>query len=256
MSSKREQNNDREFKSVSYSRLLRYAKPYWKRLAVGIFFGLVIGGSLFSTFLIIPKMLMIVDHEEADRTKMERTAGQILQKMEESKSLSDAEKKRMVTEILKPSDDDPKLTESMDSLRRFAERFHLPMTVGKREISVHWPTEFSFRITQPETGKIAWQFFAIYALGFVLLWTLKALSTYINHYFTRWVGCRVIMDMRNDIYSSLIRQSLSFYGRQDIGHLISRCTNDTQAIEQSVSNAIAELTQCPIEVIACAVAII
>ena len=49
----------------------------------------------------------------------------------------------------------------------------------------------------PETGKIAWQFFSIYVFGFVFLWALKAIATYINHYCTRWVGARVIMSPHN-----------------------------------------------------------
>ena len=82
--SKREENNDKEYKSVSYGRLLRYAKPYWKRLAVGIFCGLVIGGSLFSTFMIFPKMLMIVERDESDQEKMMQTAGKIVEEVEKT----------------------------------------------------------------------------------------------------------------------------------------------------------------------------
>lgn len=62
--------------------------------------------------------------------------------------------------------------------------------------------------------------------------------------------------MRNEIFSSLLGQSLGFYGQMDVGHLISRCSNDTAAIESSVSDVIADLTRCPIEILACATAII
>jgi subfamily B ATP-binding cassette protein MsbA len=49
---------------------------------------------------------------------------------------------------------------------------------------------------------------------------------------------------------------MSFYGRQDVGHLISRCTTDTAAIESSVSDVIADITRCPLEILACAAALV
>ncbi len=254
--SERVERNNKDFKAVSYMRLVRYAKPYWKRLAVGIFFGLVIGGSLFSSFLILPKMLMVVEQDKTKREKAEQTAKEIMGVVDSG--ISDEEKGKRIRELMHPTDDDPELTKNLEQLDSFSQKLHLPLraNVKGRSVTLTWPKEYTFQVSDPVSGKIAWQFFTVYAIGFVLLWTLKSIATYINHYFTRWVGARVIMDLRNHIYASLIRQSMSFYGKQDIGHLISRCTNDTQQIESSVSNAIAELCQCPLEVIACAVAII
>ena len=254
--------NEKEFKRVSYWRLLKYAKPYWKRLAIGIFFGLVIGGSLFSSFLIIPKLLMVVDSPDAgDRVKYEQAAEKAIETIEANPELTSEQKKAAVAKVLSPAEQnssDPKLQEALESLQSFSEKCHLPLyvTFETQTITLTWPEEYSFRITDPETGKIAWQFFSIYVFGFVFLWALKAIATYINHYCTRWVGARVIMDMRNEVYLALLRQSMSFYGRQDIGHLISRCTNDTAAIDSSVSDVIADITRCPLEIIACAAALI
>ena len=44
MSSTRD--NDRNFKAQSYLRLLKFTKPYWKRLTFGILCGMLVGGSL------------------------------------------------------------------------------------------------------------------------------------------------------------------------------------------------------------------
>ena len=254
--------NEKEFKRVSYWRLLKYAKPYWKRLAIGIFFGLVIGGSLFSSFLIIPKLLMVVDSPSAgDQVKYEQTAEKAVEAIEANPDLTTEQKKKAVAEALSPAEQkkkDPKLQEALESLQSFSEKCHLPLSVGleTQTITLTWPCEHSFQVTDPETGRISWQFFSIYVFGFVFLWALKAVATYINHYCTRWVGARVIMDMRNEVYMALLRQSMSFYGRQDIGHLISRCTNDTAAIDSSVSDVIADITRCPLEILACAAALV
>lgn len=252
-------NNEKDFRRVSYWRLITYARPYWKRLTIGIVFGLIIGGSLFSTFLIIPKMLMVVEQDTGGKAGIRAAAEQVVKAVDADPAMTPEEKVKAVEKALvRKKDDDPKLTDALEQIESVAAKCHLPVVVDveDRTVGLTWPCETSFRVTDPGSGKISWQFFAIYAVGFVLLWALKALATYVNHYCTRWVGARVIMDMRNDIYIALIRQSMSFYGRQDIGHLISRCTNDTQQIESSVSNAIAELCQCPLEIIACAAAIV
>ncbi|MBR4884937.1 MAG: ABC transporter ATP-binding protein [Lentisphaeria bacterium] len=254
--------NEREFKRVSYWRLIKYTKPYWKRLAIGIFFGLVIGGSLFSSFLIIPKLLMVVDAPDAgDLVKYEQTAERVVETIAANPDLTPEQKKKAVADALTPKaqkSNDPKLIETLESLQSFAEKCGLPLyvTLETQTVTLTWPEEYSFQITDPETGRIAWQFFLIYVFGFVFLWALKALATYINHYCTRWVGARVIMDMRNEVYLALLRQSMSFYGRQDVGHLISRCTTDTAAIESSVSDVIADITRCPLEILACAAALV
>ena len=40
----RKSGNEGEFKAQSYFRLLRYARPYWFRLTVGIVSGILVGG--------------------------------------------------------------------------------------------------------------------------------------------------------------------------------------------------------------------
>lgn len=245
-------------KGATYLRLLRYVKPYWLRLTAGVLCGFVVGGSLFGSLMMVPNMLMIVDQDSSHRKmQADRTTEQILSALEGKKGLDETEKAKIIHGILCPDieDSDPKLTQAMNKLRTYSVRYHLPVQVDKREIHLTCLGGCSFPIVNDD-GKMTWQFFSIYVFLFILVWTLKNLATYLNHYFTRWVGARVIADMRTKIYEKLIMQSMSFFGEQDIGQLISRCTNDTKAIEDSVSNTIADATRCPLEILACAAAII
>ena len=66
----------------------------------------------------------------------------------------------------------------------------------------------------------------------------------------------VVADLRELIFKKLSDQSLSFYGNMDVGHLISRCTNDTTALEDSISHSIEDLTSAPLQVLACFAAIL
>jgi ABC-type multidrug transport system fused ATPase/permease subunit len=44
-------------------------------------------------------------------------------------------------------------------------------------------------------------------------------------------------------------QSLVFYGKADVGQLISRCVNDPGQIQSGVSDSIADLTTCPFQIL-------
>jgi subfamily B ATP-binding cassette protein MsbA len=226
--------NERESVAVGYLRVLRYCKPYRGRLILGILAGLLVGGSLFGSLMVVPQIAAVVKHS------LSTPAGETVQNTEQA-------------EIVIANDKE--LSKLMNQVRNYSRKLHLPIEVESAAIQVKWPVEFTFPVIS-QNGSITWQFFSIFIFIFLFWWLLKNIATFVNHYFTRWVGARVIMDMRNEIYTKLLDQSLKFYGNQDVGHLISRCSNDTAAIEHSVSNTVADATRCPIEILACATAII
>ncbi|MDD5727686.1 MAG: ABC transporter ATP-binding protein [Victivallales bacterium] len=258
MSRKRE--NEKAFKNQSYFRLLRYARPYWFRLTLGVVCGLLVGGSLFGSLMIVPELLNAAEQpggRDSRTIRVSEKSRQIVDGLEDSNSgrLSREEKLKAVENILNPADPDPKLTASLQKLGKYAEKLNLPLEVaGKREVTITWPVRFNFPVSTA-SGRMTWQFFALYVFAFVVGWTIKNLATYANRYYTRWVGARVIADLRNEAFDKLIGQSLRYYGKMDVGHLISRCTNDTSTVESSVANVIADATCCPIEILACVIAI-
>jgi subfamily B ATP-binding cassette protein MsbA len=252
----RRTENEKEFKSVSYWRILRFVRPYWLMLTIGILAGLTVGGSLFGGLMLIPDIAMIVDQDTGQSEKSRKTAEEVIEALDDAPDdMSDEEKTRLVSEIMHPVDTDPKLTRALDRLRTCQEVLHLPVEVGKRSVMVQWPVKFEFPIVD-DFGRMTWQFFMLYAILFILAWILKNIATFINHYNMRWVSVRVIADMRNLLYERLLSQSMKFFGHQDVGHLISRCTNDTAMIESSISDVIADITRCPLEIIACLSALI
>jgi subfamily B ATP-binding cassette protein MsbA len=250
----RKHENEKEFKAQSYWRLLSYTKPYWFRLTIGILAGFMVGGSLFASFMLIPDLLNAVDTRTGKEVKISQTAEEIMKKVDSGK-LSPQQKLEEVEKIINPADSNSKLKRSLDKLKRYSKSWGLPLEVGKASVTVTWPFRYKLPITD-SFGRMSWQFFALYVIGFVLAWTLKNLATYVNRYYTRWVGAKVIADLRNEVFDNLLGQSLKFYGKMDVGHLISRCTNDTSAIETSVANTIADATRCPIELLSCAAAIV
>ncbi len=258
MSKRRE--NEKKFKKQSYFRLLRYTRPYWFRLTLGILAGFLVGGSLFASLMLVPELLGALEQPADPGSRTINISKKTLQivagiEQEKGKKLSRQQKLEKIEKILNPSDPDPKLTASLRKIRKYAKKFGLPIKVkGKREVTITWPVEFTIPVSTA-SGRMAWQFFAIYVVAFVLGWTIKNLATYANRYYTRWVGAKVVTDLRNEAFDKLLGQSLKYYGKMDVGHLISRSTNDTSAIETAVANVIADATRCPIEILSCIAAI-
>jgi ABC-type multidrug transport system fused ATPase/permease subunit len=81
----------------------------------------------------------------------------------------------------------------------------------------------------------------------VTLFVLAGLAgwgmTYVETYMTGWVGERILADLRKQLFGHLQQLSLGFYERNRAGVLISRMTNDVEAIDQLVTDGITTLAQ-------------
>jgi ABC-type multidrug transport system fused ATPase/permease subunit len=66
-------------------------------------------------------------------------------------------------------------------------------------------------------------------------------ATYVQTYLTGWVGQRALQDLRIQLFAHLQTLSVGFYSRRQAGVLISRLTNDVQALDQLVSDGVVTL---------------
>jgi ABC-type multidrug transport system fused ATPase/permease subunit len=66
-------------------------------------------------------------------------------------------------------------------------------------------------------------------------------ATYVQTYLVGWVGQRVLQDLRIQLFAHLQSLSVAFYSRRQAGVIISRLTNDVQALDQLVSDGVATL---------------
>jgi ATP-binding cassette subfamily B protein len=62
-------------------------------------------------------------------------------------------------------------------------------------------------------------------------------------YQTGWVGERVLADLRNRLFAHLQRLSLGYFERNRTGAIISRITNDVEALDQLVTDGVTSLVQ-------------
>jgi ATP-binding cassette subfamily B protein len=62
-------------------------------------------------------------------------------------------------------------------------------------------------------------------------------------YFTGWTGERILADLRSKLFKHLQRLSLGYYERNRAGVIISRLTNDVEALDQLVTDGVTSLVQ-------------
>ncbi|MGB2874254.1 MAG: ABC transporter ATP-binding protein [Gaiellaceae bacterium] len=81
----------------------------------------------------------------------------------------------------------------------------------------------------------------------VALFVVAGIGTIVSSaaqtYFTGWTGERILADLRNLLFRHLQRLSLGFYERNRAGVIISRLTNDVEALDQLVTDGVTSLVQ-------------
>jgi len=80
-------------------------------------------------------------------------------------------------------------------------------------------------------------------IGFLVSALVYWGASYAQTYLVGWVGQRVLQDLRLQIFEHLQRLSIGFYSRRQAGVIISRLTNDVQALDQLVSDGVVTLFQ-------------
>ena len=93
-------------------------------------------------------------------------------------------------------------------------------------------------ISKESTGSLG-----LLVAAFVAVSLVGVAASYTQTYFTGWTGERMLADLRNHLFRHLQRLSLGFYERNRAGVLISRLTNDVEALDQLVTDGVTSLIQ-------------
>ncbi|HEV7941955.1 MAG TPA: ABC transporter ATP-binding protein [Solirubrobacteraceae bacterium] len=79
----------------------------------------------------------------------------------------------------------------------------------------------------------------LFLVSALLVW----ITTYLQTYLVGWVGQRALADLRIRIFTHLQKQPIGFYESRPAGVLISRITNDVEALESLVTDSVVTLFQ-------------
>ncbi len=80
---------------------------------------------------------------------------------------------------------------------------------------------------------------ALYVLSVLIVWGTSVAQSYL----TGWVGQRALADLRQRIFAHLQLMPIGFYERRPAGVLISRMTNDVEALDSLVTDTVVTLFQ-------------
>jgi len=78
-------------------------------------------------------------------------------------------------------------------------------------------------------------------VAFIAVAVVNLGASYLQTYLTGWVGEHVIFDLRRQLFAHLQKLSLDFFSRQKTGWIVSRLTNDIDALDQLVTEGVTSL---------------
>jgi ATP-binding cassette subfamily B protein len=93
----------------------------------------------------------------------------------------------------------------------------------------------------------------IIVIVFLVAAIFNWLSSYLETFLVNFVGQRVLQDLRIQIFAHLQRLSIGFYSRSRAGVLISRLTNDVEALNQLVTDGIYTIVSAGLTLVGTAV---
>jgi ATP-binding cassette subfamily B protein len=86
-------------------------------------------------------------------------------------------------------------------------------------------------------------------VAFLASAVIYAVASYAQTYLVGWVGQRALQDLRVQLFAHLQSLSIGFYSRNRAGVIISRLTNDVEALDQLVEDGLATLIQSALTLI-------
>jgi ATP-binding cassette subfamily B protein len=103
-------------------------------------------------------------------------------------------------------------------------------------------------ILKHDLGALSW-----IVVGFVVAGVATIATSAAQTYFTGWTGERILADLRSKLFKHLQRLSLGYYERNRAGVIISRLTNDVEALDQLVTDGVTSLVQNSLTLVGTAV---
>ena len=91
--------------------------------------------------------------------------------------------------------------------------------------------------------------YAHLAIAIFFIFFFKGIFAFLQRFLMEWVGKRVVMDLRDQLYRHFHTLSVGFFSGARTGELISRITNDMLVVEQAISRVVADIFLQPLSII-------
>jgi ATP-binding cassette, subfamily B, bacterial MsbA len=87
------------------------------------------------------------------------------------------------------------------------------------------------------------QMLLIISLSLPLIFLLKGICSYGQGYLMSYIGQKIVMDLRNDLFEHYHLLSLDYFENKRTGSIISRITNDVGVIQNAISSGLVSLVK-------------
>ena len=206
----------------AYSRVWKYARRYKLRLFIGVVCGMLTAGTLVPFFQIVqPTLQHVESHDaEAGRGTGSAEAGR--------KEKSSSGKERPGNVFEKQIAKNSKLPSWYPQVEKFAAKFGIRL--------------------QDEKGGMGGALLLIVCLVVPAVALARLALLYLNHYCLSWAGAHAVADLRQELLEHVQKQTLQFFGRVDVGQLMTRISGDPQQIQVILSTILSEVAMAPFEI--------
>ncbi len=103
---------------------------------------------------------------------------------------------------------------------------------------VHRTVDLHFLV--PHQFTAAW---TVVAYALIASAIMKSVCDYLGTYLVNYAGFGMITDLRNDLYDSVLRRSMSFFQKHTTGTLLSTLINDVEKVQTAMSSVLGDFLQ-------------
>ncbi|MGN0847248.1 MAG: ABC transporter ATP-binding protein [Kiritimatiellia bacterium] len=210
---------DRDYRiGEAYARALRYAKPYWARIVLGILCGMLTAGTLVPLFQMVQPAV----------GGLAGLGGAPVEQVEAAPAV--------VAEVAAPK----VRRGELPGWYREAEKFSRKLGVDLVD----------------EKGAMGGPLLLMALFVVPVIAGARLLLKYLNGYCLSWAAIHAVSDLSCDMLRHVQNQSLQFFGRIDVGQLMSRISHDPREIRTIIRVMMAEFAEAPFEIAAALVYIV
>lgn len=206
----------------AYGRVWKYARRYRFRLFMGVICGMLTAGTLVPFFQIVQPTLR---HVESHDAAVPSAAGEVVAR-DASGSVPAEGRPRNVYE--KRISRNSKLPSWYPQVEKFAAKLGITL--------------------QNEKGGMGGALLLIVCLVVPAVALVRLTLMFLNHYCLSWAGARAVADIRQELLEHVQKQGLQFFGRVDVGQLMTRISGDPQQIQVILSTILSEVAMAPFEI--------
>ena len=207
----------------AYGRVWKYARRYKFRLIVGVVCGMLTAGTLVPFFQIVQPTLQHVESHDSAKA-FERADALAEGGAAAGEKMASRPKNSFERQIERNS----KLPPWYPKVEEFASRLGIEL--------------------QTEKGGMGGALLLIVCIVVPLVALARLAMMYLNHYCLSWAGAHAVADLRQDLLVHVQKQNLQFFGRVDVGQLMTRISGDPQQLQTILSTILSEVAMAPFEI--------